>query len=429
MSGPFAPPRGMPQRLPMGQTNKPMGADRVMQGGIPQPNPGAVRTQVANQMGIPPGQLAMKPGYTPPPVRTLPRVAPTPAPAPAPVPAPAPASISGPVPLPRPRPEAAQMLDTARQGAALAEAVRQRAPATYTMGWQTPQGASFADRFGGMQPPSVPATPVDPAAMGAARAQLAQMLAAARIAQAPKDVPKGGTSRSVSASPPSTSAQPPAAAAPPAAAPAPATPGGRFVPSQESNVYYQRDPNADDSGGKKGKGKDSKPPKPNEADKGHSLYYYQTLNVDPAEGKGAANSALMKLIARAKADPTTITREEDRLLAGAAKDVTAHKSLEESAIKKRFEEYAKGAPDASEPGSSTIQKKLPDRAAASVEQTIAAAAAPQWQGNRMPTQADVNMQQQAPLQFAQRFPAFQMPPPQATAEPDTEQVPEEAGED
>jgi hypothetical protein len=190
----------------------------------------------------------------------------------------------------------------------------------------------------------------------------------------------------------------------------------QFTPAQQQgNIYYQKDPNAEYD--KKGKGKD-KALKANKEEKGHSLNYYRILGVDPAEGKVAANAALQQLIKRARERPETLTRDEDRLLASAGSEPAGYRSLTEADVQKRFEGYQPGT--GVERGQSTASKGRFDPAAATVQDVIANRGAPIWQGAKLPTQADVNAQPQAPQQFQQKFPSYTPPPPKADITPEVE---------
>jgi hypothetical protein len=227
----------------------------------------------------------------------------------------------------------------------------------------------------------------------------------------PQDVPKGGNV-------PQVNVPAPVPMPLPAAPINPNPPGVTFTPSQGSTPYYVPSEEEKSATGKKGDKKEKdKPLKANTGEKDHSLYYYQTLGVDPAEGKRAADTALRQLIKRAQEHPETITRDEDRLLASAGKSPAFNKSLEESAIRQRFEQYRAEAekPDEEKGGKSNIAKTGRfDPASASVADVIASRGAPVWEGNRMPTQADVNQRAASPKEFAQKFPTFT--PPQGPQE-------------
>jgi hypothetical protein len=212
---------------------------------------------------------------------------------------------------------------------------------------------------------------------------------------------------------------------PPQAASAPQ----KFTPTQQSDVYYQPDPNAEMQKGKKGK--DGKPKdvklKSNKDAKDSSLYYYRVLGAEPGD-KHAADTALRQLQKRAIEEPWTLTRDEDAILAAAAKTTAFHKSMEPDAVQQRFQEYAKKK-DSTETfteqqkqgGSSGFTRpRTADPAEAVVKQMFSTAGQPSWQGIKLPTQQDVSAGAQAPAQFKQRFPDYQPPQQQAPAELDVE---------
>jgi hypothetical protein len=436
MSGPFAPAQNrQPRILPMGQTNKPGGAERVPQGqGAPSVNPGVARTQAAQRMGIPPAKVGMQPGYTPPPTRSItPQMSP---------PQDMPPVMAGSVPMPRPRPQMFEDRFNQETGDVRTAQMPMAQAIINRMKKGGPEASIPYGRPGTMEAPtSFPKAgqPYDPTtgnATGAppdraalleqAKKTLASQMAAQQMAQAgqgPRDVPKGAPSEQTVTSPP-RAGTPSGVAAQPAAAPNGTPPGSRFVPSQASGVYYEKDPEAEVD--KKGKPKDKKL-KVNKEGKGHNAYYYEVLGVDPSEGKAAADQALRKLIARAKSNPETITRDEDRILASAGKDPTFNKSMEEDAVRQRFEERSNPKADRETPGETKIQKKLPDRAAGMVTQMIDQAATPAWIGRGMPTQEDVNAGKQTPQQFQKQFPQYAPPQPAAPDIQDTE-VAEEEGD-
>jgi hypothetical protein len=428
MSGPIAPPQNRTM-LPPGQTRKSGGADRIpMSGDIPRPNPGSVRTRTANRLGVNPDQVIQRPGYTPPvgPPAARPRPqAATPSDADVNNILNAPTDMNlqnfeakyGPgsarryiapqnnIPLPTARPAAALSdpfggrYDTAAiqaAGAPLAQAIARRISADPT---QTPAALVGADP-GQLQYEQ------------GKRALASALAASQQQLPGPQDISKG-TRMPV----------PPAAApvAPPVTAGPLMPPGVGFTPSQGSSPYYVPDPNAEREKGKKGKEGKLKdvPLKANKGEKDHSMYYYQTLGVDPSEGKRAADTALRALVKRAQEHPETITRDEDRLLASAGKSPAFNKSLEEGAIRQRFQDYQAQA-DAEAKGedtggkSSIAKRGTFDPASAAVSAVIANRGAPVWQGNRMPTQQDVNQRAQSPEAFASRFPKFT--PPQTTQE-------------
>src|SRR3954467_14317664 len=211
MSSPSAPPMNSgPRRLPMGETRKSMGAERVPMGGdIPSPNRGAAQVRAANRMGADPETLRMKPGYTPTRDSAAPRPDAVPVQAPTQVPMPRPTDPTQPMQ----RPRTAAMGDTF--------AVPQNVTALRT---------ALEGKMMQGEPAQLPPELAIGKRMLAEAIARGQMPRIARPEQAPNEAPKG-EAPSVS----HTRQMPPQQEAPRGPQ--------KFTPSQESNVYYTPDPN------------------------------------------------------------------------------------------------------------------------------------------------------------------------------------------
>ncbi len=164
----------------------------------------------------------------------------------------------------------------------------------------------------------------------------------------------------------------------------------------------------------------------NKEGKESSMYLYKALGVEPGDKRGMSQ-AISKLQQKAATAPWLLTPLEDKILASASKSEGFHRSMEPEAVKGRQAEAQTARAQSGEipelelPGSSGMKFTKPsfDPAATTVEQFIQSGAAPTWQGNKFPTQADVKAAPQAPIQFKERFQTYQPPPSQAEADPET----------
>lgn len=358
MSGPIAPPqnRDMTTRRmqPRGQTNKPLGADRVpMSNERMRPSDNAMRSKASVKLGVPLSQLTQKPGL---PVAPIPK-APVQGPAVSqlpptgqvPLPRPRPlVPPTGQVPLPRPRPLGANAGDPFVQQA---NKMAQLQPAVPLAPTSAPGGDHTAELMALLKqgqadpvitaenaqnaPPPVAPKPY-PWSASAQASPVPPVMAPG--ATTPQDLAKvvAAVSQAKDAQRPTTDTTPAPTNAPklaPGISGGPPQPNVVIKPAQETFAGYEKRVEPD----KKNKVKETKPLK-----KGDSLYYDATLGLDSSD-KTMAARALTALRKRAQEDPASITPQEDKLLASTMVDSGgANLSMEPNAVKARFAEYQKG---------------------------------------------------------------------------------------
>jgi hypothetical protein len=206
---------------------------------------------------------------------------------------------------------------------------------------------------------------------------------------------------------------------------------------------------------KKGRPRDV-PLKSNTDAKGSNLNIYAALGIDPSEGARGIEPKIQKLLNIHREEPWRLTRAQDKILSSIADEDATHRSIDPRDVEARFKGYefkrqeaeAEEEQEAYEKTAGKREKlqgqqqraqerkvererkkaekenakaKAEGRAPADMDPAVAKAMAaleakgvPTWQGKKAPTQADVNAQQDAPDDFAARFPNYKAPAPQAT---------------
>jgi len=161
----------------------------------------------------------------------------------------------------------------------------------------------------------------------------------------------------------------------------------------------------------------------NKADKDSTAWYYQMLGVTPGD-KRAASHAIARLQEMQAKQPWMLTPQQERILASAAKSEAFHQSMEPAAVKARQADYAAQKEAAgidipeeiSQPGQS-FNRPI-DPANQVIEQMFQNVGRMPTQGNKLPTQQDVNVGKSDPTQFKQQFPDFKPAQPQQPSEED-----------
>jgi len=159
------------------------------------------------------------------------------------------------------------------------------------------------------------------------------------------------------------------------------------------------------------------------ADKDSTAWYYQMLGVVPGDKRGASH-AIARLQQVQATQPWMLTPQQQRILASAAKSEAFHQSMEPAAVKARQADYAaqKEAAgidipeDINQPGQSFTRPV--DPADLVIQRTLENIGRPPTQGNKLPTQQDVNVGKSDPTQFKQQFPDFKPAQPQQPSEED-----------
>lgn len=355
MSGPNSPPmndlfnlfgggqakKGPLPTLPLGQTKKRMGDDRVPMNKteVPYKNPGQVQDAAARKLGVRPEQVQPQASNTPRPLAPPVQAPKTPSPAPEqpqpPVQAPTlpqpldrepnPSPVSG-IPLPRPKP----------LGADVGSMLGQLGGADAQSGPPAAMVKALENKIGGMSsaqaaPSPPPTSPFDTGAppIQVSPDMLAKTIAAAKIkaqAERPPVPPQ---------QPPSDTVTPPVPPGQPPAPPPASGEGPSYAPSVPSFQGYELRPSAKETKGEEKHGKVLK--------KENNPYYYTRIGVRPGDNAGVAQR-LREVRAKAENPRTAkkMTQEEDRILAQYNEKDSYLMSMLPEDIQKRMQQYKTG---------------------------------------------------------------------------------------